>query len=112
MNENEIRGLIAEVKQGTLSRRSFIQKVAAIGIAAPIASQILAWHDVAMADARLPYKPSKAGGGGPLKVLLCVNANRRRVGFDDFDDRAVFEGAQLFERFRALKLGLGPTRVF
>ncbi|MCP3464080.1 MULTISPECIES: peptide ABC transporter substrate-binding protein [unclassified Bradyrhizobium] len=70
MNENEIRGFIAEVKQGALSRRSFIQKLAAIGIAAPVASQILAWNDVAMADATLPYKPTKAGGGGPLKILL------------------------------------------
>ena len=42
MNEDEIRKSIAEVKQGTLSRRSFIQKMAAAGIAAPIASQILA----------------------------------------------------------------------
>ncbi|TQF26535.1 peptide ABC transporter substrate-binding protein [Bradyrhizobium sp. UNPF46] len=70
MNEHDIRGLVAQVKQGTLSRRSFIQRVAAVGIAAPIASQILVWHDVAMADATLPYKPTKAGGGGTLKMLL------------------------------------------
>ncbi|MCK1358187.1 peptide ABC transporter substrate-binding protein [Bradyrhizobium sp. 199] len=70
MNENEIQNLVGQVKQGTLSRRSFIQKVAAVGIAAPIASQILVWNDVAMADATLPYKPTKAGGGGPLKMLL------------------------------------------
>jgi peptide/nickel transport system substrate-binding protein len=70
MNENEIRGLIAEVKAGTLSRRSFIQKVAAAGIAAPLASQILVWNDVAMANATLQYKPIRAGGGGPLKILL------------------------------------------
>ncbi|MCS3762571.1 peptide ABC transporter substrate-binding protein [Bradyrhizobium sp. 62B] len=70
MNENEIRGLVGQVKQGTLSRRSFIQKVAAAGIAAPIASQILVWNDVAMAEATLPYKPTKAGGGGTLKMLL------------------------------------------
>ena len=70
MNENEIRGLVGQVKQGTLSRRSFMQKVAALGIAAPSASQILVWHDVAMADATLPYKPTKAGGGGPLKLLF------------------------------------------
>lgn len=70
MNENEIRERIAEVKQGTLSRRSFIRTMAAAGIAAPIASQILLWNDVAMADATLQYKPTKAGGGGPLKILL------------------------------------------
>ncbi|MFK4650970.1 peptide/nickel transport system substrate-binding protein [Bradyrhizobium japonicum] len=70
MNEDEIRKSIAEVKQGTLSRRSFIRTMAAAGIAAPVASQILLWNDVAMADATLPYKPTKAGGGGPLKILL------------------------------------------
>ena len=70
MNEQQIRGLVADVKDGTLSRRSFIQRMAAVGIAAPIASQILVWNDVAMANATLPYKPTKAGGGGPLKVLL------------------------------------------
>ena len=70
MNENEIRKAIAEVKDGTLSRRSFIRTLAAVGIAAPVASQILLWNDVAMADATLPYKPTKAGGGGPLKILI------------------------------------------
>ncbi|WFU74272.1 peptide ABC transporter substrate-binding protein [Bradyrhizobium sp. CB2312] len=70
MDENEIRNLVAEVKQGTLSRRSFIRTMATVGIAAPVASQILLWNDVAMADATLPYKPTKAGGGGLLKLLL------------------------------------------
>ncbi|MBR0823456.1 peptide ABC transporter substrate-binding protein [Bradyrhizobium liaoningense] len=70
MNEDEIRKSIAEVKQGTLTRRSFIRTMAAAGIAAPVASQILLWNDVAMADATLQYKPTKAGGGGPLKILL------------------------------------------
>ena len=70
MKEQEIRGLVADVKEGTLSRRSFMQKMAAVGIAAPIATQILIWNDVAMADATLKYKPTKAGGGGPLKILL------------------------------------------
>lgn len=70
MNEDEIRKSIAEVKQGKVSRRSFIRTMAAAGIAAPVASQILLWNDVAMADATLQYKPTKAGGGGPLKILL------------------------------------------
>jgi len=70
MNEDEIRKSIAEVKQGTLSRRSFIRTMAAAGIAAPVASQILLWNDVAMANSTLEYKPTKAGGGGPLKILL------------------------------------------
>ena len=70
MNEQQIRGLVADVKDGTLSRRFFIRKLAALGITAPIASQILAWNDVAMANATLEYKPTKAGGGGALKILI------------------------------------------
>jgi peptide/nickel transport system substrate-binding protein len=70
MKSKDIQALVNEVKKGSLSRRSFIGKLAAFGVAAPIASQILLWNDVAMANATLPYKPTKAGGGGPLKLLL------------------------------------------
>ncbi len=70
MTSQYIQGMVQNVKEGGLSRRSFIQKMAALGITAPIASQILAWNDVAMANATLEYKPTKAGGGGPLKMLL------------------------------------------
>lgn len=70
MDEHKLRELVAGVKDGAVSRRTFIQRLAAVGIAAPIASQILAWNDVAMAQASLQYKPTKAGGGGPLKILL------------------------------------------
>ena len=70
MTSQYIQGMVQDVKEGGLSRRSFIQKMAALGITAPIASQILAWNDVAMANATLEYKPTKAGGGGPLKMLL------------------------------------------
>ena len=70
MNSQDIQGMVNNLKEGRLSRRSFIQRMAAVGITAPIASQILAWNGVAMANATLEYKPAKAGGGGPLKILL------------------------------------------
>ncbi len=70
MTSQYIQGMVQDVKKGGLSRRSFIQRMAALGITAPIATQILAWNDVAMANATLEYKPTKAGGGGPLKMLL------------------------------------------
>ncbi len=69
MKEHEIRHLIGQVKDGAMSRRSFMRKMLAVGIAAPIASQMLVWHDVAMAQSTRVYKPTKAGGGGPLKIL-------------------------------------------
>ncbi|KRE09712.1 peptide ABC transporter substrate-binding protein [Bosea sp. Root381] len=70
MQQDELNRLVADTKEGRLSRRSFIGRLAGVGIAAPFASRILAWNDVAMANATLEYKPSKAGGGGPLKMLL------------------------------------------
>ncbi|WP_293854855.1 peptide ABC transporter substrate-binding protein [uncultured Alsobacter sp.] len=69
MNENEIRGLVDSVKDGRMDRRAFIQRMVAVGLSAPIASQILVWNGVAMAQSKLEYKPTKRGGGGPLKVL-------------------------------------------
>ncbi|KRE01178.1 peptide ABC transporter substrate-binding protein [Bosea sp. Root381] len=70
MDETNIGSLIAEVKDGRLSRRTFLQKMASVGIAAPLATQILIWNDVAEAQPASRYKPTKAGGGGPLKILL------------------------------------------
>ncbi len=69
MDERELRRLIGDVKKGKLSRRGFVQRMAAVGLAAPLATQLLAYSGVAMAQSRPPYKPTKRGGGGPLKVL-------------------------------------------
>jgi len=69
MNEHEIRRLIGKVKSGRLSRRSFVRKMMAVGLAAPVATQILMASGVAMAQTKVDYKPTKRGGGGPLKVL-------------------------------------------
>jgi peptide/nickel transport system substrate-binding protein len=69
MNEKEIRLLIDKVKVGNLSRRAFTRRLAAVGLTAPMATQILAFSGVAMAQAPATYKPTKRGGGGPLKVL-------------------------------------------
>jgi len=69
MNERELRDLISEVKAGRLSRRSFVQSMMAVGLTAPMAGMMLS-QSVAMAETALSYKPPKAGGGGPLKLLL------------------------------------------
>jgi peptide/nickel transport system substrate-binding protein len=69
MEEREVRGLIDRVKKGSLSRRSFVRKMAAVGLTAPLATQLLAMGGVAMAQTRAAYKPTKRGGGGVLKVL-------------------------------------------
>jgi len=69
MDERDLRGLIDRVKTGGLSRRGFVRRLAAVGLAAPLATQLLAHAGVAMAQSRPVYKPTKRGGGGPLKVL-------------------------------------------
>jgi peptide/nickel transport system substrate-binding protein len=69
MNERELRNLIADVKTGRLSRRTFVQRMIAVGLTAPMAGMTLSHFGVAMAETAIPYKPTKAGGGGPLKLL-------------------------------------------
>jgi len=69
MNEQELRSLIDKVKVGNLSRRAFTRRLVAVGLTAPMATQLLAFSGVAMAQAPSTYKPTKRGGGGPLKVL-------------------------------------------
>ncbi|MDI1283467.1 MAG: peptide ABC transporter substrate-binding protein [Reyranella sp.] len=69
MDERGLRGLIDRVKAGGLSRRSFVRRLAAVGLTAPMATQLLALSGVAMAQTKSAYKPTKRGGGGLLKVI-------------------------------------------
>jgi len=70
LTEHKLRNLIAEVKAGRSSRRAFVQRMIALGLTAPIAGMMLNQSGVAMAETVIDYKPRKAGGGGPLKLLL------------------------------------------
>src|SRR3954451_846461 len=69
MQERELRSLIADVKAGQLSRRVFVQRMIAVGLTAPMAGMMLAQSGGPMGAADIPYKPTKAGGGGLLKLL-------------------------------------------
>jgi len=69
MDETKLRKLIGDVKGGRLSRRGFLRHMAAVGLTAPLANQLLAFGGVAMAESKYDYKPTKAGGGGALRVL-------------------------------------------
>jgi len=70
MEEIELRELIAEVKAGRVSRRSFVRKMVGLGISGPLANQLLALAGRVQAATPAEYKPTKAGGGGVLKALL------------------------------------------
>ncbi len=69
MDERLLRGLISRVRRGKLSRRGFMRRMVAAGLTGPIAAQLLAHGGVAMAQSVPKYAPTKAGGGGTLKVL-------------------------------------------
>ena len=70
MREQELRALIARVKSGEMSRRAFVRQMVALGLTAPMAGLMLSHSGVAQAQTRFTYKPTKAGGGGPLKMLF------------------------------------------
>ncbi len=70
MDERQLRGMIADVKDGKLSRRAFVQRMVAVGLTAPMAAQMLAYSGVhAQTRSEFEYKPTKRGGGGALKLL-------------------------------------------
>src|SRR5882762_4941051 len=70
MTERELRHLIGAVKARHVSRRAFMRRMVGLGLSAPFASLLLSHAGVAQAAAQSDYKPTKAGGGGPLKMLF------------------------------------------
>ncbi len=69
MQERDIRQLIEQVRNGKLARRSFVQRMLGAGLTAPMAGMMLMHAGIANAQTAIPYKPTKRGGGGTLKVL-------------------------------------------
>src|SRR6201987_216877 len=70
MKERELRGLIAAVKAGRGSRRAFVRRMVGLALTAPFATQLLAQTGLAQTSSPAQYKPTKAGGGGALKMLF------------------------------------------
>ncbi|HVQ76182.1 MAG TPA: peptide ABC transporter substrate-binding protein [Candidatus Binatia bacterium] len=71
MDEHVLRDQLEQVKRGQLSRRRFVQGLAAAGLTAPLAAQLLASAGVAGAEPRQPLvTPPRRGGGGALKILM------------------------------------------
>ena len=71
MNERELQKLIAAVASGRLSRRDFVHRMVASGLTAPFATLLLGRAGLAQGvPTQGEYKPTKAGGGGILKMLF------------------------------------------
>jgi peptide/nickel transport system substrate-binding protein len=94
MDSQQLRALIEEVKQGTVSRRSFVRTMIGLGLTAPLAGQMLAFSGVAQAAAGSDWKPTKRGGGGALKMLWWQGATLLNphfaVGTKDQDGSRIF----------------------
>ncbi|HEV2188267.1 MAG TPA: peptide ABC transporter substrate-binding protein [Stellaceae bacterium] len=69
MNERQLRRKIDDVRAGRRSRRAFLREMMMLGFSAPFLTQLLAHSGVAMAATNFKYVPTKAGGGGTLKLL-------------------------------------------
>ena len=83
MDEKQLRRLIERVKDGKLSRRAFVGRMLALGITAPLASEMLAFSGAARAQEkeRVPYKPTKRGGGGRAEGAVVAGRDAAQPAF-------------------------------
>ncbi|MBI5275427.1 MAG: peptide ABC transporter substrate-binding protein [Burkholderiales bacterium] len=70
MIERKLRESIESVREGRLNRRTFIDRMVALGLTGPMAAQLLMHAGVANAQPAFNYKPAKRGGGGLLRMLM------------------------------------------
>jgi len=102
MKESELRRQIESVRRGALPRRRFVERLAALGISAPMAWLLLADAGVAQPSSAPPYKPTKRGGGGLLKVLLwqaptLLNPHFATGTKDELGAHVFYEGLARFD---------------
>src|SRR5579859_7781135 len=94
MDEQKLRAAVEDVRRGKLSRRAFTLRMLGLGLTAPLAAQMLGSSGVAVAAEPPAYKPTKRGGGGPLKVLWWQGATLLNphfaVGTKDQDGSRIF----------------------
>ncbi len=94
MNERQLRRRVEEVRSGKRSRRALLRDLMLAGLSMPFAAQMLAQSGVAMAADDFTYAPTKAGGGGTLKLLWWQGPTLLNphfaVGIKDQDGSRVF----------------------
>jgi peptide/nickel transport system substrate-binding protein len=69
MHENQIRALVEHVRAGALPRRGFIQRMVVAGLTAPMANLLLIDAGIAQPAVAIPYKGTRRGGGGTLRLI-------------------------------------------
>jgi peptide/nickel transport system substrate-binding protein len=70
MDERALRELIGQVRHGRLTRRGFVQALAAAGLAGPLAGALLDAAGVAAQPREPEFTPTRRGGGGTLRLLM------------------------------------------
>jgi peptide/nickel transport system substrate-binding protein len=72
MNENSLRGWVKQVREGHLPRRDFMARMVSLGVGVPLASAMLSGvaHAQVGGAKEAPYKGTKRGGGGALRLLF------------------------------------------
>ncbi len=92
MNPSTLRRWISQVETGRLPRRSFVARLAALGVGPVVAQSLLA--SPAQAQPAPAYKPTQRGGGGLLRVLLWQGPTQLNphfaTGTKDADGARVF----------------------
>jgi peptide/nickel transport system substrate-binding protein len=82
MVDPSTRGLVEQVRSGRLSRREFVRRAAGLGLTAPMATMLLLQAGIAQGQPALPpYKPTRRGGGGTLKLLWWQGATHLNPHF-------------------------------
>jgi peptide/nickel transport system substrate-binding protein len=98
-----VDALLDAVRRGTLRRRDFIRAMIALGVTAPLASEVLTASGLGRAYAQEPaWAPTRRGGGGALRTLWWQAATllnpHLTSGLKDFDGaRLCYEPLIAFE---------------
>jgi peptide/nickel transport system substrate-binding protein len=94
MHETRLREWIRQARRGTLARRDFMARLAALGLGPAVASALLAGTARAQAQPEPAYKPTRRGGGGLLRVMLWQGPTQLNphfaTGTKDADGARVF----------------------
>ena len=94
MHPARLRRWIDQVHAGRLPRRDFLLRLAALGLAPPVAALLLGQAARAQGSAPFVYKPTRRGGGGVLRILLWQGPTQLNphfaTGTKDADGARVF----------------------
>ncbi|MFN0184415.1 MAG: peptide ABC transporter substrate-binding protein [Aquabacterium sp.] len=92
MQQDGLHQLVERVRQGSLSRRDVMARLAALGLGPAVSSVLLPAR--AMAQTEPVYRPTRRGGGGLLRVLMWQGPTLLNphfaVGTKDADGARVF----------------------